>query len=100
MVFPVVVALETEARGGREEGWKWLVCGRSLLPLLCSSSPELVTAVGDEGWFAAGRGGGVLRCCARRELLQELSRREREHDGLVFRERKLEKPRERERARH
>ena len=26
MVLPVVVASETETRGGRNEGWKWLVC--------------------------------------------------------------------------
>ena len=41
MVLPVVVASETETRGGREKGWKWLVCAVLALLLRAAVSPEL-----------------------------------------------------------
>lgn len=50
VVFPIVVTSETEARGGREEGWKvpGLDCCCCFVLLLLQGSPELEKMAGLE----------------------------------------------------
>lgn len=53
MAVPVVVTSKMAARGGQEEGWKWLVCC-CLALLLCPAAAVKVIRAGEGGWVVAG----------------------------------------------